>query len=130
MTKGEPIPEDVRRFVLTSITSVPQLEAILLLRSDAKHSWDGKHVAQRLYVSEKLADQLLTDLCAAGVLVVTGQENLLYRYQPSSDELMQMIDRVATVYSKNIVAMTNLIHSETSKKAQKFADAFKLRGDS
>jgi hypothetical protein len=80
----EPIPEDVRRFILTSITSVPYLEAMLLLRNEPAQSWDRRSVAQRLYISEKAAAELLADLCAAGFLVVTEHETSMYRYHPRS----------------------------------------------
>jgi hypothetical protein len=126
----EPIPEDVRRFILTSIPSVPYLEAMLLLRNEPAQSWDGKKVAQRLYISEKAAGGLLSDLYAAGVVVVTEHETPFYRHHPSSDELQQMINQLAEAYAKNLVEVTNLIHSKTGKKAQHFADAFKWRKDS
>ena len=126
----EPIPEDVRRFILTSITSVPHLEALLLLRSAPQQSWDGQTVAQRLYISEKAAKELLADLCAAGFLIVTERAPSLYRYHPHSDELREMINRLADAYAKNLVEVTNLIHSKTGRKAQQFADAFKWRKDS
>jgi hypothetical protein len=126
----EPIPEDVRRFILTSIPSVPYLEAMLLLRNEPARSWDSKKVAQRLYISEKAAGELLSDLYAAGVVVVTEHEAPFYRHHPSSDELQQMINQLAEAYAKNLMEVTNLIHSKTGKKAQHFADAFKWRKDS
>jgi hypothetical protein len=125
----EAIPEHVRRFILTSAPSVPYLEAMLLLRRDTREPWDSARLAQRLYVSGKIAEQLLVDLCAAGLLVITDQDPPRYCYQPVSEELRQMIDRVAVVYARNMVEVTHLIHSTTSKKAQQFADAFKLRKD-
>jgi hypothetical protein len=124
----EPIPEDVRRFILTGIMSVPYLEALLLLRNAPDQSWDRTTVAQRLYISAKAATELLADLSAAGFIVVTEPESS-YRYHPSSDELRQMIDQLAETYAKNLVEVTNIIHSKTGKKAQQFADAFKWRKD-
>lgn len=126
---SETLPEDVKRFILTSILSVPHLEALLLLRSETLVPWDSARAAQRLYVSDKTADQLLADLCAAGFLVVSGEGNSLYRYQPNSEELRQMMDRVASIYARRIIEVATLIHSKTVKKAQQFADAFKLRKD-
>jgi hypothetical protein len=125
----EPIPEDVRRFILSSIISVPYLEALLLLRNAPDQSWDRTTVAQRLYISEKTATELLADLSAAGFIVVTKSESS-YRYHPNSDELRQMTDQLAETYAKNLVEITNIIHSKTGKKAQQFADAFKWRKDS
>jgi Mn-dependent DtxR family transcriptional regulator len=125
----EPIPEDVRRFILTSIISVPYLEALLLLHHAPDQSWDRTTVAQRLYISEMAATELLADLSTAGFIVVTDSESS-YRYHPSSDELRQMIDRLTETYAKNLIEVTNIIHSKTGKKAQQFADAFKWRKES
>lgn len=125
-----PTPEDVRRFILTSITSVPFLEAMLLLRNEPEPPWDARRVAERLYTSEKAAAELLSELCAAGFLVATAPESPLYSFHPNSDELGAMVDRVAEEYTKNLVEVTDLIHSKTGRMAQYFADAFKWRKDS
>ena len=126
----EPIPEDVRRFILTSITSVPHLEALLLCRYASDQPWDSPTIAQRLYISEKAAAELLADLRTAGFIVAIEPKAAFYRYHPGSDELRQMIDLLAETYSKNLVEVTNIIHSKTAKMAQQFADAFKWRKDS
>ena len=126
---GEPIPEDVRRFILTSISSVPYLEALLLLRSTPNQAWESMTVAQRLYIGEKAAIELLVELTAAGFIIVVESETALYRYHPRSKELRQMIDRLAETYAKSLVEVTNIIHSKTGKRAQQFADAFKWRKD-
>ncbi|MCR4338001.1 MAG: hypothetical protein NUV91_09385 [Candidatus Omnitrophica bacterium] len=120
----EPIPEDIKRFILRSIDSVPHLEAILLLRYDPKIEWDGTTMAQRLYISEKKATELLTDLCAAG-FASKEKDGFMYFYNPISSELKELINRLAEIYTKNLIEVTNLIHSKTNKQAQTFGDAFK-----
>lgn len=55
----EPIPEDVRRFILTSIISVPYLEALLLLRNAPNQWWESATVAQRLYIVRLVAYGLI-----------------------------------------------------------------------
>jgi hypothetical protein len=127
---NDPVPNEVKRFILTSVASVPHLEALLLLRAEAGHAWDGERVAKRLYVSERQAAALLEDLCAAGVLAVVEAGVRMYRYQPISEELRQVIDQTAAIYAKKVVHIATLIHSRSDKKAQRFADAFKLRKDS
>jgi hypothetical protein len=124
------VPDDVKRFILISIHSIPQLEAMLLLRNESERDWDGKQVARRLYMSEKAANELLMELHAAGVLDMTEPKEPLYRYRPVSEELRHMIDRLAETYSRHLIEVTKLIHSKTSKKAQQFADAFIWRKDS
>jgi hypothetical protein len=124
------IPDDVRRFILASIPSVPYLEAMLLLRSDPDRSWSSKEIVRRLYMNEKQIDELLSDLCAAEILMATKEDAPLYRYCPQSDELKKVIDRLADTYSRNLIDVSHLIHSKTNKRAQQFADAFKWRKDS
>lgn len=130
MTTGASIPDDIRRFILTCIPSVPYLEAMLLLRNEAASAWNGKALAQRLYVGEKAAHALLAELHEAGILQSGEPDSAIYRYNPTSDELRQMIDQLADTYSRHLVEVTNLIHSKTGKKAQQFANAFKWRKES
>lgn len=124
-----PIPHDVMRFILLGIPSVPYLEAMLLLRSEADHAWDVKHVAQRLYLAETAAQSLLDELHGKGIVESVDRQRRLYLYHPNSDELAQTIDRLAKAYSENLIEVTNLIHSKTNKKAQQFADAFLWKKD-
>jgi len=126
-----PIPEDLRRFVLTSIPSVPFLEALLLLRADPAQEWDSDMLASRLYVRERTAHGLLEDLCRAGMVAPCADApHPRYRYQPGSEQLRERIDALADLYSKQLVEVTLLIHSTLDRKAQQFADAFRLRKDS
>ena len=126
-----PFPEELRRFVLTSIPSVPFLEALLLLRANPAQRWDADTLARRLYVRERTAQGLLEDLCRAGMTVVcAAPHEHCYQYQPSSAILRERIDALADLYARHLVEVTLLIHSSLDRKAQQFADAFKLRKDS
>ncbi|HZW13400.1 MAG TPA: hypothetical protein VFF81_09450 [Noviherbaspirillum sp.] len=125
-----PIPDDVSRFILLAIPSVPYLEAILLLRRDTSQTWDYKQIARHLYLGDKAAQALLAELHAGGIVTAADPELLRYRYHPQSAELEQMISRVAEVYSQDLIGVTNLIHAKANKKAQLFADAFIWRKES
>jgi hypothetical protein len=125
-----PFPEDVRRFVLTSIPSVPFLEALLLLRANPTQQWHGDSLAQRLYVRERTAQALLEELFQAGMVApCPGPQQGCYQYQPSSLQLRERIDALAELYARHLVEVTHLIHSSLDRKAQQFANAFKLRKD-
>lgn len=123
------IPEDIRRFVLTSIPSVPHLEALLLLRG-TPGPWSSAAVAERLYLGEKSATVLLDDLCSSGMANAQGEPANCYRYQPATELLGTTIDSLAEFYARHLVEITHLIHSKHDRKAQQFADAFKWRKDS
>ena len=119
------VPDEVRRFILTSVPSVPYLEALLLLRASPAAGWDSYRVASRLYVSEGQALELLQMLQQAGVC--TREEDGNFRYQPRTEELAAAIDALAVTYSQDLVGVTDLIHSRVEKRAQQFADAFRWR---
>lgn len=95
----QPIPDDLRRCVLTSIASLPHLEALLLLRSAKNDLWNSTMLAERLYIGDMQA------LAAA------------------------QIDRLAALYGSHLLEVTYLIHSTHERKAHLFADAFKWRKD-
>jgi hypothetical protein len=123
------IPSDIERFLLKHIDSIAQLEALLLLRSDPQSSWGTEALAKRLYISEKQTAEIVSELCTGGFLIVKTNKPRRYQYQPNSVELGNIIERVAETYSKHLVAVTDLIHSKSKNRVQKFADAFRLRKD-
>jgi hypothetical protein len=125
------LPEDIRRFILTSVPSVPYLEAILLLRTDPGEGWEVPRMAARLYVAERQAAEVLAALAAAGIARSEEQgETVLFHYAPPTAELRERLDALAQAYSTNLVGVTKLIHSRIDKRARQFADAFRLRKDS
>lgn len=128
--KSDSLADDLRRFILTSIVSVPYLEAMLLLRNEPEQPWDKARLAQRLYMDEKRASELLALLLQAGVMRVAEPELPSFCYAPATSELRVIIDRLAQAYSAHLVEVTHLIHSTTNRQAQQFADAFKWRKES
>ena len=120
------LPPDVHRFILTSIPSVPYLEAVLLMRAEPTVAWDVPRLARRLYIPEAEAAELLRLLAAAGV---ASPEPEALRFQPATPELAALLDAVAHEYTVNLVGVTDLIHSRVGKRAQQFADAFRWRKD-
>ncbi|MGH9942209.1 MAG: hypothetical protein ACRD9R_07620 [Pyrinomonadaceae bacterium] len=123
----ELIPEDIQQFILAKIDSVAELEGLLLLRGNPHTEWSVEALAQRLYTSRQQTSEVLAHLHAGGFLAAAGDPASAYRYHPATPKLGQMVERVAEVYSKYLVSVTNLIHAKPKARAQKFADAFKLR---
>lgn len=129
MTKPD-IPDEVRRFILTSVPSVPYLEAVLLLRAEPLAGWDAPRLARRLYLGEARAAELLTQLATAGIAQAAPHAPGNFRFDPATPELRAMLDALARVYAANLVGVTDLIHSRIDKRAQQFADGFRWRKDS
>lgn len=123
-----PIPDDVRRFLLAAIPSVPHLEALLLLRLPSSAGWTAALLAARLYVDRRVAARLLNDLERAGL--VRGNAEQTYVFAPSDPDLGALVDQVAAVYARQVVGVAELIHSSSDRKAHRFADAFRWRKES
>jgi hypothetical protein len=123
MSQSE-LPADLRRFILTSIPSVPYLEAVLLLRAEPGRSWTAQQLAQRLYVSERTAGELLGLLREGAVAEDAGAGAVRFAPAPA---LSGLLDQTAHAYSVDLVTVTGLIHSRIDRRAQQFADAFRFR---
>ncbi|MFI4927470.1 MAG: hypothetical protein ACHP7E_07265 [Burkholderiales bacterium] len=119
------VPDEVRRFILTSIPSVPYLEALLLLRAESGRAWDSHHLAGRLYIGEGQAQELLQLMHEAGV--TSRHDDGTCTYAPAAEGLAARIDALAETYAHNLVGVTDLIHSRLDKRAHQFADAFRWK---
>ena len=119
------MPEELRRFILTSVPSIPFVEAFLVFREQAGSSVPIETVARRLYISERDAAEIVEQLRAARIIEPLDAGS---RYAPGED-LAPVLDLLAGFYRTNLVEVTALVHSRTGRMAQQFADAFKIRKD-
>jgi hypothetical protein len=127
-TTSEQLPEDIRRFLLTSVPSVPYLEAILVFRAAGARPVSVRELASRLYIPEKSAFDIVVGLREAGIVATEpGTETHHYNAQ---GELAATLEALAGIYARDLIGVTRIIHSRTGRMAQQFADAFKFRKDS
>lgn len=124
------LPDDVGRFIEGNITSVAQLEVLLLLREDRQREWPVDDVSRALYAGASgMADQL-NDLVAKGLAFVVQGADLAprFRYRPESgSEVDILVGQLASYYKERRVSVISLIYSDPLKKARSFADAFRIR---
>jgi hypothetical protein len=126
---SELIPDDVRAFLLQCVDSIAQLEALLLLRTNPALTWEAEALAKRLYISVQETAAILHHLQANGFLVTAKDASGVYQYQPASPDLGHMVDRIAELYARYLIPVTQLIHAKPLTRVQEFADAFKLKKD-
>jgi hypothetical protein len=99
----DPIPGDVKAFLLWHIDTIAQLEALVLLRANAELAWSADTLAKRLYIPVQETAELLARLCADGFLAVKGSEPLLYQYHCTSREQAHMVEQVAVLYAHYLI---------------------------
>jgi hypothetical protein len=125
---ADPVPDDVRRFVLDFVDSVPALEALLLMRRQPERQWTVSMMAAALYLEPRDVAPVLAELGARDLCSTRSAPEPTYAWPPPSDKLRAMVDRVAEAYAKHLVPITHLIHSKPRPGVRSFLDAFRLRG--
>ena len=125
----DPLPEDVRRFILTSVPSVPFLEALFIYREARGQPLPPTQLSRRLYISETLAADVIEELLRARFIMPAEDLGVGHRFAPEAG-VAGMVEQLAAFYRSHLVEVTALIHSRTGRMAQQFADAFKLRKES
>ena len=126
----EPIPDELRRFILTSVPSVPFVEAMLLFMAKPDTALLVDDIARGLYVPRGSAVQVIEALREAQVIAQEPLQAEAFRFAPASPELEHMLRQLSASYARDLIGVTDLIHSRTARRAQQFADAFRLRKDS
>lgn len=111
MTKSSSaLPTDVRRFVVTSIPSVPFAEALLLFHRRQAEAMGLREVAQDLYMTETAAARVIDALAAAGFIdTLDAPDPRTYRYAVAARHAAT-VDRFAVCYRTQLVEVTRLIH--------------------
>lgn len=125
MSASDLIPQDVSDFLLKTIASIAELEALLLMRREMT-SWTAETLAQRLYVSPAEAELVLRALMSLGFVIEDEQS---FRYECTTPDLDLMVEKTAEVYARQLIPVTKLIHDH-GRRIRRFADAFRLRRDS
>jgi len=113
------------KFLTEHITSVSQLELLLLLRTNLQSEWTVRDLARELRVDEAWATAQLGIFVEQGVVSVASP--LKFSYQPANKELEQDVAAVAQAYLVNRVSVIEFIYGRPNQSMRAFADAFRVR---
>lgn len=125
MLEEDPDREEVDRFILEEIESVPHLEALLLLWKRKPDQWSLQEMAGALYISPEAAQSILLDLKQRG-FVKLESGNYGYHATRRRDELIEKVDRT---YRRELVRISTMIHAKPSAAVRAFARAFRFTKD-
>jgi hypothetical protein len=125
----EPIPENVRRFIVDHIHSVESLEILLLLFGGVAKDFSAVEVSRTLCTSLESATAQLEQLHKAKLLVVTEAASPpKYRFNSGSSDAPVLAD-LEKIYKTRRVSVISFIYSKPTDPLRAFSDAFKLRKD-
>ena len=125
MLEENPDREEVDRFILKEIESVPHLEALLLLWKRQPNQWSTEDMADALYISSEAAQPILLDLKQRGFAKL---ESGKYSYH-ATEERNELIAKVDRTYRRELVRISTMIHAKPSAAVRAFARAFRFTKD-
>ena len=120
------IPRYVRAFITEHLSSMAQLEVLLLLRENADRGYSSDEVGETLRIDPQWAAAELTRLHREGLLSF-DDEAATYRFAPVRPELERTVDGLAKAFATHRVSVITLLFSTPSDGIGSFADAFKIR---
>ena len=126
-SSGAPDREQVDRFIVEEIDSVPQLEALLLFWNNRPKAWSSESMARALYVSSEIAHEIFRSLAQRRLITETEDPRDHFVLNADSLEKQQLLAAVDTIYRRELVRISNMIHSKASRGVRDFANAFRLK---
>ena len=127
----DPGPQvDVYEYIFENIDSVPHLEAVILLWNSRPVGWTAEELASRIYVPSERTAEVLQDLLRQQLVQqVSPGPPPRFSYLPRSEEQNEWMFRVDTVYRREIVRISTMLHSKASPSVREFARAFRFKKD-
>lgn len=123
------IPDEVKRFLAEYIESLFQLEVLLLVEAHPQRAWTAERVDRETRIGLESLKGLLAMFEKRGLLSVSNDGELSYRYQPVTKELDHAIKLLAVTYKERRVKVTSFIYSSPLDEIRGFAEAFRIRRD-
>lgn len=121
-------PPDVEQFVAAHLSSVEQLEVLLLLYRTAPRRWSAVAASRELRIDPVSAARRLADFQASDVIAVeVGAEALEYWYAPRGAAPERVLAELERGYRDRRTSLINLIFAAPVNDVRVFSEAFRLR---
>ena len=118
--------EEVNRFLLDEIETVPHLEALLLLWNTRPQLWSEEKLCERLFVSADVIRSIMQDLVRRRLIEAQSKSANEYWYKCGVEATDRLIEALDDTYRKELVRVSTLIHSKAPSSVRAFARAFKF----
>ena len=122
----ERLPDPIRRFLKEAVTSVEDLEIVLLLRRNPERYWDAESVSDRLEISRQLAAASLETLARHNLLDVRLSDVIRYRYNPMTGGDLASVNAVADAWRHDRALVMKEL-TANGHSLSDFSNAFRFR---
>ena len=105
----------VKEFLETQVTSLVQLEVLLLLRKSEGRAWSAKEIGHELRSDIAWIEEHLDSLVVTGFLVLgEADARATYSYAPSTEDVRRLADGVACAYEERRLGVISLVYAGSS----------------
>lgn len=125
MAEHSDLPDVVTRDVDLYIDNLDSLEVVMLLFREQARNWTADQVASRLKISSRVARRELERMSARGIATLGDA----FRFDGSDPDRAAAVARVAAIYGTRRIELINYVASQTLKRIQSIADAFRIKKD-
>ena len=125
MAAHSDLPDVVTRDVDLYIDNLDSLEVVMLLYREQLRAWTADQVASHLRISARVARRELERMSARGIATLGDA----FRFDGSDPDRAAAVARVAAVYGTRRIELINYVASQTLKRIQSIADAFRIKKD-
>ena len=120
------ISEDLQALLQQRLTSIDQIEIVLLLRGAQDRSWSATEVAIELKMPPEAAAMRLFLLASGGLLSFEPSAIPRYRYVASDPALDALLGELTAAYAENRQAVASVVGAPADP-LRSFSDAFKWK---
>ena len=123
MAEISELPDVVTRDVDLYIDNLDSLEVVMLLYREQTRGWTADQVASRLKISARVARRELERMSTRGIAILGDA----FRFDGSDPDRAAAVARVAAIYGTRRIELINYVASQTLKRIQSIADAFRIK---
>jgi hypothetical protein len=120
------VSERLKAFLEQRLSSLDQIEVVMLLRADPGRSWTAPEVAAALGTAPETATMRLFLLASGGMIAFEPSAIRRYRYASSDSELNAMLQELSEVLGAHREDLLAALQSSRDP-IRSFSDAFKLK---
>lgn len=125
--KDDGLPDSVKAFLQSSVSSVEELEILLLLRAHPSRCWTVEQVSDEVRSGASSAATRLEDLRGRGLVDVHEGALRNYSYAMQTADVETALAGVERAYTTHRHRVIDLIFSKPIERIRVFASAFDFR---
>ena len=117
----------VARDVDLYVDSLDSLEVVMLVFREPERAWTPEQVAQVLRISTRVARRELDRMRSRGIGKPDEEDATRTRFDAGDPERVAAVARIAATYGTRRIELINYVASQTLKRIQSLADAFRIK---